>query len=208
MRIASLAVPLVADRLRWPGNEPSQTSQADVSNDWRRRPPQRYRHAPVPLSRPQANGQVDHARAPRGNGERSASRTRPCSASSNAGQPDLGVVRAVRRPWSPTCDQDLRLVPGGHRPGHRQDRRQAGDLAEAGRFPRQAHGVPAGRRRFPCRRDRQRYERDQGELRQPRPGLQSLPRQISFARCTTEQRARAAGLGSARSGSSTGCSPD
>ena len=96
----------------------------------------------APLAEAGSGDRQDHARAARGHG------------SGRQGQ--QGVGRELKRLAGPRrprrrrtiarlAQEVVEMVPARHRPGCRQDRRQGRDLAEAGRFRRQAARLPGCR---------------------------------------------------------------
>ena len=118
----------------------------------------------------------------------------PTSASPRAG-PRLARRRRVRSSAAAiagTGAQGVGLVPQGHRPRARQDRRQARNLAELARFHRQAHVISRPRPSVQRRRRKRRHERHQGALRRPRRRLQSVPRQIPRGDAPLSDRQRQA----------------
>ena len=110
-------------------------------------------------------GAQDHARAPRGDGRASARRSRRSTASSMRRRPTSTSIRAQAATMAPTRREGPELVPGGHRPRRRQDRRQARNLAEAGGFRGQGPQISSGAAQaFDAAAARRRRERDQGAL--------------------------------------------
>ncbi len=199
MRIALLAIPLVLTACGGPETSQAKRGQADVSNT--ASPPAAASTALLkadfsPVSGEQAKS-IMHERHE--GMETIGKSNKAIKRELEGGSPDLGVVRASAARISDPVDQGFRLVSRGHRPGHRQDRRQAGDLAETSDdFPAKLARFPEGRASLSMRAAAGNdVNAIKAQLRRPRPGLQGLPRQISFGDAPLSSGRRAAGLGSA-----------
>ena len=97
----------------------------------------------------------------------------------DAGSPDLAAIRAPRRPIADLSRKVVGLVPAGHRPRRRQDRRQARNLAEPARFRRQARAFQKAAQAFNAAAESGDVDAIKAQLRRPRQSLQGLPRQVS-----------------------------